>query len=97
VIVKLSDDAEQDLLDGIAFYDQHGRQVGDYFLDSITADLRSLCILGGVHAKRYGYHCMGAKWYQRLRGTRLQRVSDPQWWAGAGGVWSVPPLGTVFF
>jgi hypothetical protein len=36
-------------------------------------------------------------WYQRLRGTRFQRVSDPQRWAGADGVWSVPPLGTVFF
>lgn len=61
MIVTLSDDAERDLRDGIAFYDQHGREVGGYFLDSITADLRSLCVLGGVHAKRYGFHCMGAK------------------------------------
>jgi plasmid stabilization system protein ParE len=61
LIVKLSDDAEQDLLDGVAFYDQQGSEVGDYFLDSMTSDLRSLSVLGGVHAKRYGYHCMGAK------------------------------------
>lgn len=61
MIVKLSDDAERDLLDGLAFYDQHGREVGDYFLDSVTANLRSLCVLGGVHAKRHGYHCMCAK------------------------------------
>lgn len=40
---------------------QHGSEVGDYFLDSIGADLRSLSVLGGVHAKRYGYYCMGAK------------------------------------
>ena len=61
MIVKLSDDAERDLLDGVAFYDQQGRDIGDYFLDSMMSDLRSLGVVGGVHAKRYGYHCMSAK------------------------------------
>lgn len=59
--VELSDDAEQDLLVGIAFYDQQEKGVGDYFLNAMASDLRSLSVLGGVHAIRFEYHCMPAK------------------------------------
>lgn len=55
MIVQLSDAAERDLIDGIAFYDDGDRRAGDYFLTSMQADLRSLEYLGGVHAKRHGY------------------------------------------
>lgn len=90
MIVKLSDDAEQDLLDGVDFYDQQGSEVGDYFLDSMTSDLRSLSVLGGVHAKRYGYDCMGAKrfpyavYYFILEEivsvvAILDEIRDPDW------------------
>ncbi|HBE72487.1 MAG TPA: hypothetical protein DDW52_30510 [Planctomycetaceae bacterium] len=58
--VELSDDAERDLLNGIVFYDQNSRQAGDHFLASITADIRSLSLLGGIHATRHGFHCMSA-------------------------------------
>lgn len=58
--VQLSDAAERDLLDGIAFYDDSDRQAGDHFFDSLTSDLRSLSYLGGVHAMRHGFHCMSA-------------------------------------
>ena len=61
MIVELSDEAEQDLLDGVRFYDRSGREVGSYFLQSIASDLRSLSILGGVHRKSHGYHRMTAK------------------------------------
>jgi len=61
MIVQISDDAESDLADGVAFYDQHGLEVGDHFRDSILADLQSLSVFGGVHSKRFGYHCMAAK------------------------------------
>ena len=60
MIVRLSDDAELDLLRGLAFYDSAGGNVGDHFLDSLTANVRSLSSLGGVHSKRFGYHCMCA-------------------------------------
>jgi len=58
--VQLSDAAERDLIDGIAFYDDGGRQAGDHFFDSLTSDIRSLSFLGGVHAMRHGFHCMSA-------------------------------------
>ncbi|TWT72654.1 type II toxin-antitoxin system RelE/ParE family toxin [Crateriforma conspicua] len=60
MIVQLSDDAERDLLAGIVFYDANDRPAGDYFFESLTADLRSLAVLGGVHSMRHDYHCMSA-------------------------------------
>lgn len=49
-----------DLLRGIAFYDSAGKNVDNHFLDSLAEDIRSLSSLGGVHSKRFGYHCMCA-------------------------------------
>lgn len=90
MIIRLSDDAERDLVDGIAFYNQHGRDVATYFLDSLMDDLRSLSVVGGVHGKRYGYHCMGAKRfpfaiYHIVEGSAilvlaiLDERRDPEW------------------
>ncbi|MCA8992959.1 MAG: hypothetical protein KDA88_13305 [Planctomycetaceae bacterium] len=59
--VQISSDAERDIIQGIEFYSNNGVEVGDYFRDSLMSDLRALEIIGGVHAKRFGYHCMAAK------------------------------------
>ncbi len=61
MIVQLSDDAECDLVAGIAFYNQHGLEVGTYFRESILNDVAALEIVGGVHAQRHGFYCMPAK------------------------------------
>jgi hypothetical protein len=61
VNVFVSREAEDDILDAIAFYDSNGKTVGDYFLRSIIADVHSLSIFGGIHSIRCGYHCMAAK------------------------------------
>lgn len=61
MIVLISDDAEIDIADGVAFYDQHGSEVGDYFCNSLLADVKSLSVVGGIHSQRFGYYCMGAK------------------------------------
>jgi hypothetical protein len=52
--VVLLDEAEQDLLDGRTFYEQRERGLGAYFTDSMFADLRSLALHAGVHAKVFG-------------------------------------------
>jgi plasmid stabilization system protein ParE len=57
MIVLISDDAEIDIADGVAFYDQHGSDTGNHFCNSILEDVQSLAVGGGVHAKRFGYHC----------------------------------------
>jgi len=46
--------AEQDLLDGFAFYERQQVGIGIYFLDSLSADIDSLMIYAGIHAKPYG-------------------------------------------
>jgi hypothetical protein len=50
-----------DLNEGKDFYDQIEAGVGDYFWDSLVADIESLIIYAGIHNKRYGLHRMLAK------------------------------------
>ncbi|HAN99413.1 MAG TPA: hypothetical protein DCQ98_19220 [Planctomycetaceae bacterium] len=88
--VLVSLEAQSDLVDGIAFYDANGSDVGDYFRHAILADLQSLSIFGGVHAKRFGFHCMPAKrfpfaiYYEVALGevrvvAVLDERRDPNW------------------
>ncbi len=50
-----------DLNDGRAFYDQIQAGVGDYFWDSLIADIESLILYSGIHSKKYGFYRMYAK------------------------------------
>ena len=50
-----------DLNDGKAFYDQREVGVGNYFWDSLVADIESLIIYAGIHNKKYGLYRMLAK------------------------------------
>lgn len=47
--------AEQDLENGHAFYERQAVGVGDYFLDSLFADIDSLVWFGDIHPKPNGY------------------------------------------
>ena len=59
--IKILDDAEQDLIDGFNFYQIQSHGLGEYFLDSIYADIESLLIYQGIHPKYFGYHRLLAK------------------------------------
>jgi len=50
-----------DLGFGKDFYDQIESGVGDYFWDSLMADIRSLKIYAGVHIQEQGLYRMPAK------------------------------------
>lgn len=50
-----------DLNGGKAFYDRREPGVGDYFWDSLFADIESLIIYAGVHSKSHGLYRMLAK------------------------------------
>jgi len=54
-------EAAIDLSEGKDFYDQREMGVGDYFWDSLIADIESLVIYAGIHNKKYGFHRMLAK------------------------------------
>lgn len=55
-----------DLDRGRAFYAQHGDELGDYFLDSLFADIDSLARYGGIHVPttklRATFAPCGASW-----------------------------------
>lgn len=55
--IRILDEAEQDLLDGVLFYDAQGQGLGNYFFDSLSADIASLKLFGGIHPLRLGFHC----------------------------------------
>jgi hypothetical protein len=50
-----------DLDRGRAFYAQHGEELGDYFLDSLFADIDSLALYAGIHMIVWGFHRMLAR------------------------------------
>ncbi len=59
--VILLKEVANDLHDGKAFYDQREAGVGDYFWDSLIADIESLIIYAGIHKKSHGLYRMLAK------------------------------------
>lgn len=52
--IRLTGAAEQDLLDGFLFYELQRQTLGSYFLDSVYADIDSLILYAGIHAKPIG-------------------------------------------
>lgn len=52
--IRLTRSAEEDLLRGMAFYEAQQQSLGIYFLDSLSADIDSLILYAGIHAKPIG-------------------------------------------
>ena len=54
--VEVLEFAEQDIKDGIAFYEVRQAGLGEYFFDSISADVDSLSLYAGIHRQAHGFH-----------------------------------------
>jgi len=54
--VRVLTSAFNDLVAGREFYDKQGAGLGDYFFDSVFADIDSLALYGGIHLQISGYH-----------------------------------------
>ena len=52
--IRISRSAETDLLEGFAFYEEQQTGVGEYFLDSLFADIDALVLFAGIHPKPNG-------------------------------------------
>lgn len=52
--VLIARSAETDLLEGYAFYERQQAGIGDYFLDSLFADIDALTLFAGIHPKPDG-------------------------------------------
>lgn len=59
--IRLLETAKEDLREGWNFYEQSAVGLGDYFLDSLQADVRSLKVFAGIHEMADGFHRMLAK------------------------------------
>lgn len=59
--IKILSSALKALHIGRTFYDKQGEGVGDYFFDSLFADIDSLALYAGIHLKIFGYHRLLAK------------------------------------
>ncbi len=80
-----------DLADGYEFYEAQKAGLGDYFDESLAADIESLRLYAGIHAKSFGYHRMLSERfpyavYYEMRGEEEVRVRavldcrrDPKW------------------
>lgn len=54
--IKISAGAERDIADGCDFYHDIDANLATYFHDSISADIDSLLLYAGVHAKVDSWH-----------------------------------------
>lgn len=59
--IRLLETAKEDLREGWKFYEENAVGLGDYFLDCIQADVRSLQVFAGIHEMSEGFHRMLVK------------------------------------
>jgi hypothetical protein len=60
--VRIFDNAKLDLVEGYRFYEDQASGIGQYFLDSIYADINSLMLYAGIHPIKFSiFYCLLAK------------------------------------
>lgn len=59
--VEILDEAERDMIDGFGFYEAQAAGLGDYFLDTLSADIDSLRFYAGIHPLHSGQHRLLSK------------------------------------
>lgn len=59
--IQILPQAEQDLIDGLYFYEQQQPGLGCYFFDSLCSDIDSLDLFYGIHPVIFGQHRLLSK------------------------------------
>ena len=59
--VRITEPAEKDLEKGTRFYERQTPGLGEYFLDSLSADIDSLAYFAGIHRTLFGCYRLLAK------------------------------------
>jgi hypothetical protein len=88
--VRILESARRDLRAGYDFYERQEKGTGDYFLNSVFADIDSLALYGGIHSLKFGFHWVLASrfpyaiYYQMEKGAVVVRAvldcrRDPAW------------------
>jgi plasmid stabilization system protein ParE len=77
VRIEILAQAERDLIAGFRFYEAQQTGLGDYFLDSLYAEIDSLLFFAGRHRIINGYHRLLTRpfpyaVYYRVRGNTVR-------------------------
>ncbi|MFM8330706.1 MAG: type II toxin-antitoxin system RelE/ParE family toxin [Candidatus Methylumidiphilus sp.] len=59
--IEILSAAIDDIAEGRRFYDRQESGVGDYFFDSLFADIDSLALYAGIHSVHFGFYRLLAK------------------------------------
>jgi hypothetical protein len=59
--IEILSTAEDDLVDGHSFYERQESGIGNYFLDTLIAEIDSLQLYAGTHRKKWGKYRMLSK------------------------------------
>ncbi len=59
--VRILSSALDNLATGRKFYDRQAEGIGDYFFDSLFADIDSLSLFGGIHQRVLGFYRLLAR------------------------------------
>jgi len=59
--IVILDEAINDLIQGAQFYDRQEPGLGEYFLNSLYADIDSLQLYAGIHLVQFGKHRLLSK------------------------------------
>ena len=54
--IAILNEATQDLRDGFTFYESQEHGLGDYFLNTLFADIDSLKLYAGIHVQVFGFY-----------------------------------------
>jgi plasmid stabilization system protein ParE len=61
VTIRILQSAINDLHAGCLFYDRQGAGIGEYFLNSLFADIDSLVLYAGIHPQYFGLYRLLSK------------------------------------
>lgn len=56
--IVVAEPAENDLTEGVGFYDRQDGEAGSYFAVTVRGAIRSLAVHHGIHMKRHGVFCL---------------------------------------
>ena len=59
--IEILEEAQEDILKGVLFYESQQYGAGDYFLDTISADINSLHLYAGIHIQIKNYYRIVSK------------------------------------
>lgn len=82
--IRLLSAAKEDLREGYRFYEAQSEGLGNYLLDCVQEDVRSLVIYAGVHAEAEGVHRVLVKRLPFITSLTRRGLTSIRFWIAVG-------------